>query len=501
MSTTLWALIALQIAMGGFDTFYHHEMTERLAWRASQRRELVLHGIRNLFYALLFALFGWSEVHGVWAMIVIGLLLAEAIITLMDFVEEDRSRALPATERVTHTLLALNYGAILALLLPVLWAWSREPAEIAFAQYGIFSFLASAAALGTAICGPRDLFAARRIARLVRNPAAAIAPPLANRKTLLVTGATGFVGRRLCEVLTAYGHDVIALVRDPRKASLFRPPFTLITDLDQVADETRIDAVVNLAGEPIANGLWTKAKRGKILRSRLDMTADVVRLIARLDHRPEVLVSASAKGWYGLYDDEVLDETSEGRGGFGHEVCDAWEHAARQAEPLGVRVVLLRIALVLGSQGGMLGRLLPVFEWGLGGPIGSGKQWTAWIEHDDLVRLILHVIATPDMTGPVNATSPHPVRNAEFTSALAHALHRPAIFRIPAWPLRLVARDFADELLLGGQRVMPEKALASGFVFHHPSIDDAFRAILGKAAQIRRQGLTARQSGTKTAFG
>jgi uncharacterized protein len=501
MSTTLWTLIALQIAMGGFDTFYHHEMTERLAWRASQRRELQLHGIRNFFYAVLFALFGWTQVHGVWALIVTALLLMEAVITLMDFVEEDRSRALPATERVTHTLLALNYGAILALLAPVLLAWSRQPTAIVFTQYGLFSWLASMAALGTAISAPRDLLAARRVTRLTRNPAAAIAPPFAQRKRVLVTGATGFVGQRLCEVLSAYGHDVIALVRDPKKAHLFRPPFTLITDLDQIEDGARVDAVVNLAGEPIANGLWTKAKREKILRSRLDMTADVVRLIARLELRPDVLVNASAKGWYGLYDDEILDERAAGRGGFGHEVCDAWEQAAGRAEPLGVRVVLLRIALVLGSQGGMLGQLLPVFEWGLGGPIGSGRQWMAWIEHDDLVRLILHAIADPSMSGPVNATSPHPVRNAEFTRALAHALHRPAFFRVPAGPLRILARDFADELLLGGQRLMPTKALASGFVFHHPTLDSAFDAILGRQARTPRRGLTARQAGTKTAFG
>ncbi len=501
MSTVLWTLITIQIAMGGFDTFYHHEMTERLAWRASQRYELVLHGIRNLFYAVLFALFGWTQMHGIWAMIVIGLLLAEAVITLMDFVEEDRSRALPATERVTHTLLALNYGAILALLVPVLLAWSRQPSTVVFTQYGIFSWLAAAAALGTAISGPRDLLAARRVTRLTRNPAASIAPALASRTTVLVTGATGFVGRRLCEVLSAYGHDVIALVRDPKKAPLFRPPFMLITDLDQIADGAHIDAIVNLAGEPIANGLWTRAKREKILRSRLDMTSDVVRLIARLERRPEVLVSASAKGWYGLYDDEVLDEWSAARGGFGHEVCDAWEQAARRAEPLGVRVVCLRIALVLGSQGGMLGQLLPVFEWGLGGPIGSGRQWMAWIEHDDLVRLILHAIADPAMSGAVNATSPNPVRNAEFTRALAHALRRPALFRVPAGLLRLVARDFADELLLGGQRLTPQKALASGFVFHHPTLDGAFDAILGKPARTHGRGLTARQAGTKTAFG
>jgi uncharacterized protein (TIGR01777 family) len=487
MSTSiLWPLIALQIAMGAFDTFYHHELTERLAWRPSQRHELLLHGIRNLFYAVLFALFAFTEVHGVWAWLVIAILFAEAVITLMDFVEEDASRALPATERVTHTLLALNYGAILAMLLPVLLAWARQPGAVVPAYYGIWSWLAGAAAFGTAISGPRDLLASRRCASLVRNPATAIAPAFANRRTVLVTGATGFIGRRLCEVLATYGHDVIALVRDPAKAQLFRPPFTLITGLDQIADGLRIDAIVNLAGEPIANWLWTKAKREKILRSRLDMTADVVRLVARLDRRPEVLINASAKGWYGMYGDEVLTESAAPHPCFGHDVCDAWENAARRAEHLGVRVVLLRIGLVLGTEGGMLGQLLTPFEWGLGGPIGSGRQWMAWIERDDMVRLILHAIARREIDGPLNAVAPHPVRNAEFTKALAHALHRPAFFRIPAAALRLLAGDFADELLLGGQYLVPEKVLASGFVFHHPELDGALAAIVGKKARPSR---------------
>ncbi len=487
MSTSLlWPLIAIQIAMGAFDTFYHHELTERLAWRASQRRELFLHGIRNLFYAVLFALFGFTEMHGIWAWLVIAILFAEAVITLMDFVEEDASRALPATERVTHTLLALNYGAILALLLPVLLAWSRQPAAVVPASYGVWSWLAAAAAFGTALSGPRDLLASRRCALLVRNPAAAIAPALASRRTVLVTGATGFIGQRLCEVLSAYGHDVIALVRDPAKAHPFRPPFTLITALDQIADGARIDAIVNLAGEPIANGLWTKAKREKILRSRLDMTADVVRLIARLDRRPELLVNGSAIGWYGLRGDEELTEADDPGPCFSRDVCAAWEQAACRAEQLGVRVVRLRIGLVLGSEGGMLARLLTPFEWGVGGPIGSGRQWMSWIERDDLVRLILHAIARQEIAGPLNAVAPHPVRNAEFAKALAHALHRPALFRVPAAPLRLLAGDFAGELLLGGQRIVPDRALASGFVFRHPELEDALAAIIaGKSRRVQ----------------
>src|ERR1700709_1109248 len=166
MSSFLWTLIAIQIAMGAFDTFYHHEITERLAWRPSQRHELQLHSIRNMLYALLFLTLGWSEVHGVWAMVVIAVLVVEVFVTLLDFVEEDMSRKLPASERVNHTLLALNYGAILVLLLPGLIEWADKPADITPAYYGFWSIVAAVAAVGAGLGGVRDHAAAKRLARL-----------------------------------------------------------------------------------------------------------------------------------------------------------------------------------------------------------------------------------------------------------------------------------------------------------------------------------------------
>src|SRR5580692_3188506 len=165
-STLLWILISIQIAMGAFDTFYHHEMTERLAWRPSQRQELRLHGVRNILYALLFLTLGWLEVDGLWAVLIIVVLIAEVVITLMDFVEEDLSRKLPASERINHTLLALNYGAILVLLMPVLIEWAGHPTGIDFVSYGTWSLLAAASAFGVVVFGMRDLAAAKRLARL-----------------------------------------------------------------------------------------------------------------------------------------------------------------------------------------------------------------------------------------------------------------------------------------------------------------------------------------------
>ena len=487
ISTLLWTLVAVQIALGAFDTLFHHELTERLAWRPSQRRELQLHGVRNLFYALLFLLLGWGEPGGLAAMAVLAVLAGELLITLADFVEEDRSRRLPASERVTHTLLALNYGAILTLLVPVLLAWSGRATGLEPAFHGWWSAMASVAAAGVALFGLRDLAASGRLGRTAARPAGELAGALRGRRTVLVTGATGFIGSRLVAALTGAGHEVIVLTRDPAKAAGLGGPLSVVTDLRQVASDRRVDAVVNLAGEPLSDGLWTLGKRRRILRSRLRVTRDVRRLIARLERRPEVLVSGSAIGWYGLWEDQPLDETSPGRPCFSRRLCASWEKAAARAEGLGVRVVRLRIGLVLGTDGGMLARLLTPFEFGLGGRIGSGRQWMSWIERDDCVRLIVHAIASPALSGAVNATAPEPVRNAEFTRALGRALRRPAVLPAPGRLLHAALGDFADELLLGGQRVLPHKALASGFGFRHPQLDGALAELVGAAPRLPRR--------------
>jgi uncharacterized protein (TIGR01777 family) len=478
-SPLLWSLIILQMAMGAFDIAWHHELTERLAWRPTQRRELALHAVRNLLYAVLFVVFGWFEPHGAWAVAVMAILAIEVAITLTDFVEEDMSRKLPASERINHTLLAINYGAILVLLLPLLVGWTAQDTSLAMAGHGLLSLIAAVAAAGVIGFGARDIYTSWRVRRLRPAPPDGLVRPLAGRQRLLVTGATGFVGRRLIEALTAAGHDVTVLTRDARKACALRPPFRVVTSLDQIPNDAAFDGIVNLAGEPIADGLWTRARRRRILRSRLRVTRGVVRLVARLDKRPCVLVSGSAIGWYGLWQDEDLTEFDGGKFCFTHRVCEAWERAALRARSLGVRVVLLRTGLVLGTEGGLLSRLLVPFEFGLGGPIGSGAQWMSWIERDDLVRLIAHVLATPGIRGPVNATAPEPVRNMTFVRELGHVLRRPARLRAPAPLLRRLAGAFADELLIGGQKVLPAKAQDSGFQFRYATLASALSAMLG----------------------
>jgi uncharacterized protein len=298
---------------------------------------------------------------------------------------------------------------------------------------------------------------------------------------VLLTGATGFIGSRLAQALSAAGHDVIALTRDPANAVALAPPYRLITSLDQLPAGTRIDAIVNLAGEPIADGLWGRARRRRILSSRLRVTRALLRMIGRLQQPPGVLISASAVGWYGAWQDETLTEFDGGKNCFLHRVCEIWEQTARRAQRLGVRVVRLRIGLVLAPQGGLLHRLRLPFGLGLGGQFGAGAQWMSWIERDDLVRLIAHAIATPELLGPVNATAPEPVRNSAFTRALGGALARPARLRYPAALLHFLAGDRAGELLLAGQRVLPAKAQASGFEFRYPTLASALAALLGRA--------------------
>lgn len=481
MTDILWFFVLLQIAMGAFDTLYHHEGTERLAWRPSQQLELRLHGIRNLAYAVMFITLGWSEPQGFWAIALIALLLGELFITLWDFVEEDRTRLLPASERVTHTLLTLNYGVILAMLIPWLWGLAGAPSALVPVQHGIISWLCVIAAVGVVVSGLRDLAAAKHTERLTEREASELAAVLPRRQKVLVTGGTGFVGSRLIAGLLGAGHEVTVLTRNAAKAKPLAAfgPLRVVTSLEEIAQDAEINAIVNLAGEPISDTPWTKAKRIKIIRSRLKATYGVVDLIRRLERKPDVLISGSAVGWYGLRGDEPLGEKASGTPCFSRRVCAMWEDAALRAEELGVRTVRLRIGLVLDRSGGMLAKLLTPFEFGLGGRFGDGKHWMSWIHRDDLVRLICHAIAKPDLAGPVNAVAPEPVTNAHFTKALGKALGRPAILPVPAWPLRKALGGFAEELLLSGQRVLPNAAMCSAFIYDYARIEEALGQITG----------------------
>lgn len=324
-----------------------------------------------------------------------------------------------------------------------------------------------------------DLASSARFTSHSFESPAALVSTLAERQTVLVTGGTGFVGSRLVEALLDAGHNAIVISRKPGRAAVPGKAWT-VSDCEAIPGDTRIDAIVNLAGEPISNGLWTKAKRQRIIESRINMIEACLKLTRRLVRQPQVFITASAIGWYGIRDDELLDEASDGTACFSRDVCQAIERAAQRVEASGLRTVMLRIGLVLDRAGGMLGRMLTPFRLGLGGPFGKGQHWMSWVHRDDLVRLIAHCAANPEISGPVNGTAPQPVRNRDFARSLGKALRRPAVIPVPALPLKLALGQFAEELLLGGQRVHPVKAQASGFAFRYPELDMALHAILSR---------------------
>ena len=293
---------------------------------------------------------------------------------------------------------------------------------------------------------------------------------------IAITGASGLIGTALTQALQRDGREVHSLVRTPRGA-----PREIAWDPDaghiDAAALEGFDAVVHLAGENIGQR-WTPAVKERILESRVRGTQLLAGALASLRQPPEVLVSASAVGYYGDRGDEPLDESAPAGNDFLAEVAQAWEAAAIPAANAGIRVVHPRSGMVLSPHGGALARMLVPFRLGLGGQMGSGHQWTSWIALDDEVAAIRFLVDTPILTGPVNVTSPRPVTNAEFTRVLGHVLRRPTLMTVPAAALRLAFGEMADRTILASQRARPVRLLDAGFHFHHPRLEDALRALL-----------------------
>jgi len=295
-------------------------------------------------------------------------------------------------------------------------------------------------------------------------------------RRVLVTGATGFIGVLLLKALRSEGWQVIALVRDYARARLqLGPDVTLVRSLDEIDAATRLEVVINLAGENIAAGRWSRARRRILLDSRLDTTRELIRLIQRLQHKPSQLLNASAIGFYGNCESSQLTEAAAAGDGFSSRLCMRWEEEARKAEVEGVSVTLLRLGVVLAAEGGMLGRLLPLFRLGLGGRTGSGEQYLSWIHRDDVISALLWLLQHP-LPGAVNLTAPYAVSQAEFSRMLAASLGRPALCPQPAFVIRLLFGEMGEELLLGGSNVVPERLLKQGFVFRYEQLEQALKA-------------------------
>ncbi|MEG4047374.1 thylakoid membrane protein ThyD [Microcoleus sp. Pol17_C1] len=301
-----------------------------------------------------------------------------------------------------------------------------------------------------------------------------------------IAGATGFVGSRLVEKLQAAGHQVVVLSRDAAKASRVFPAsaypnlevvaYTPAESGDWQKSIAGCDAVVNLAGVPIAEERWTEARQQAILDSRRLTTAKLVEAIVNANPRPSVLVSASAIGYYGTSETAEFDETSLAGNDFLAAVCKDWEAAAQPAKNAGTRLAILRLGIVLG-MGGALAKMLPPFKLFAGGPLGTGKQWFSWVHREDVVDLILYALQNSQVEGVLNATAPNPVRMNELCQTLGEVLKRPSWLPVPSFALELLLGDGA-KVVLEGQKVLPKQTLASGFQYQYPTLKLALEEIL-----------------------
>ena len=300
---------------------------------------------------------------------------------------------------------------------------------------------------------------------------------------ILITGGTGFIGTRLASRLAGEGRDIVILSRSRREPAKAAPRISFLE-----GDPTRpgpwqeavrtCDAAVNLAGTSIFSP-WTRSNKRRILESRVAVTRNLVDAFDPAGPRPTTLISASAVGYYGFRGDEDVDETGLAGQDFLAGVAAAWEAEASRAEAKGVRVVRGRFGIVLGGRGGALGQMLPLYKLGMGGPLGSGRQWFSWIHAHDLVSALIFALDRPALRGAVNMDAPTPVRNRELAIALGRALRRPAVLRVPGFALRIALGEFSLALLRG-QKVIPARLRAEGFVFRYPDIDSALADILSK---------------------
>ena len=298
---------------------------------------------------------------------------------------------------------------------------------------------------------------------------------------ILVTGASGLVGNELVPRLIAIGHQVFKLSRKAAEESdeiSWDPKEGF--ESEEFAKLEGLDTVVHLAGESVADGSWSDEKKARIRDSRVIGTRTLVEALGKTEKPPRVFISASAIGFYGDRGDEILNETSEAGEGFLPDVCKEWEEETAKASDFGARVVSARIGIILSKDGGALAKMITPFSYGVGGVIGSGKQYMSWIGLQDLVKLFVFLINNDGIEGVVNATSPNPITNEEFTKTLGSIVSRPTVLPVPEFGIKLIFGEMGEKLLLEGARVVPEKLQEAGFEFEHPNLEEALRKALDK---------------------
>lgn len=486
LHTLFLSLLLLQVALGALDTVAHHELMEKLANRRSAALELRLHAARGLVYGLLFLVFAWLRPQGLWLAAVWLLVLVEVGITLWDFVVEDATRLLPNSERVLHTILAVNGGAMFAVYaLATRGDWA-PPSALAPAAHGWMSWALSAAALGIGLSALRDGLAARaNAAEPAPRPLLAEHP----QQHFLVSGGTGFIGTALIEGLLAGGHRITVLSRDPRRAALrFGGRARCIADTAELRDDEAVDVVVNLAGAPVVGRRWSAARKRALLASRLGTTGALRAWCERAQRRPALWLQASAIGLYGAQARSGPERRAPEAvaGDFASELCAAWERAAAPVAEQGVRMATLRLGLVLHRSGGILPMLSLSAALGCAATLGHGRQRFAWIHLDDVLAFVEDAVRHPGVRGAYNLVAPQACTQAEFARALARAHRRPAWLRVPAWSLRAVLGEMAA-MLLDGPRVEPQRLLDQRHRFIHAGLDSAL-AVHAPAPHLDHEG-------------
>ena len=470
------ALLIAQGVLGAIDTIYHHEITVALPRCPGAKQELAIHAIRALLYGVVFASIAHIEFHGGWVLSISTLVAIEVGLTLWDFVVEDNSRKLPATERILHTILAINGGALFGLYAWQLAQWWHLPSELVNTNYGWQGVVLTLFALGVAVSGIRDGLAAIRLGKATTKPNPFVG---LTHRTLLITGGTGFIGEALVNQLLDAGHDVTVFARDPLHAAyLFDGRARCIRDIATLDCAEHFDAVINLAGAPVVGPRWNTRRKAQLLASRLNTTQALLNWTSKAHSRPETWIQASAIGYYGVRQaGEVLDENSAQGNGFMAELCARWETAAQAVDALGVRRVTFRFGLVFGPGGALTPLLLP-YRLGFGGRLGGGLQVMSWIHRDDLLKLIAEAMKNKTknktMSGTYNAVAPEAITQSQFAVTVGQVLIRPVWLHLPAAFIRWIAGEMA-QLFVDGQRVTPKRLLDGGFQFRYPTLKSAIR--------------------------
>jgi uncharacterized protein len=299
---------------------------------------------------------------------------------------------------------------------------------------------------------------------------------------ILITGGTGFIGSYLSKRLLGLDHKLTILTRNSQKVEA---PNIVINSIEQLSDNQSFDVVINLAGEPIADKRWSEAQKNKIISSRITISQQLVEFIKRSNHKPQLFISGSAIGYYGIeQSDQSYDETynsaENNDHSFSSQLCLQWEAVAQQVQDLGIRTCILRTGIVLGEQGGALAKMLPPFKLGLGGKMGTGHQWMSWLHIDDAINIIVKCIEDTTLNGAINLTAPKPVTNKEFTQTLGKVLNRPTLISMPEFAVKLLFGQMGEELLLSGRAITPRKLLDCGYQFKYPSLQSALEDLLRK---------------------